>query len=150
MSRKGYWWHVDCHVQGSVSMRSVTIAVVREGVDSTRRLLEIVVPLLSCVDDWRSVAGISVESDMGVGCGLAALFVPAKPMVLRRFDVSWLTSLIRRHLVQEFSGLEPLSALEYLRFRLSSVVSDSFFDSYLLCEGLVMFFSVLLFVFVVV
>ena len=109
-------------------MRSVTIAVVREGVDSTRRLLEIVVPLLSCVDDWRSVAGISVESDMAVGHGLAALFVPAKPMVLRRFDVSWLTSLIRRHLVQEFSGLEPLSALEYLRFRLSSVVSDSFFD----------------------
>ena len=129
VSRDGRMWRVDCHVQGTVGLRSVTLAVVREGANHCGRLLDIAVPCLSCVEDWTSIVGVSAEKDVSVGRGLAAMFVPAKPVVVQRFDVSWIVSHIRQQLVSGFSGLEPLSALEYLRFRLSAVFSDAFFDT---------------------
>ena len=69
-----------------------------------------------------------VSDNIRLGRALATVSHPVVPVVGKRFDLDWMRDVISRQFLKEFSGLEPFGVLEYFRYRLSAVISDSAFD----------------------
>ena len=120
---------LDCHIFDGLSVKVVVLAVIPGGSEWERSLLKVVMSLLSCVESYRGLAAVSVGGNLRLGRALASVAHPAMPLVTRRFDAEWLTDLLRRKFIEESSGLEPFSILEYFRFRLAAVIEDSAFDN---------------------
>ena len=119
---------LDCHVFDDVSVKTVVVAVIHVDYDWERSLLMVVLSLLTCVESYSGLAAVSVSDNLRLGRALATVAHPVMPLVVRLFDVEWLKDLLRRHFIQEFSGLEPFGILECFRFRLAAVITDSAFD----------------------
>ena len=120
---------VDCHIFDGLAVKVVVLAVIPGGSDWERSLLEVVLSLLSCMESYRGLSAVSVGDNLRLGRALASVAHPSMPLVTRRFDSEWLTDLFRRKFIEESSGLEPFSILEYFRFRLSAVIEDSAFNN---------------------
>ena len=120
---------VDCHIFDGLAVKVVVLAVIPGGSDWERSLLKVVLSLLSCMESYRGLSAVSVGDNLRLGRALASVAHPSMPLVTRRFDSEWLTDLFRRKFIEESSGLEPFSILEYFRFRLSAVIKDSAFNN---------------------
>ena len=120
---------VDCHIFDGLAVKVVVLSVIPGGSDWERSLLKVVLSLLSCMESYRGLSAVSVGDNLRLGRALASVAHPSMPLVTRRFDSEWLTDLFRRKFIEESSGLEPFSILEYFRFRLSAVIEDSAFNN---------------------
>ena len=120
---------VDCNIFDGLAVKVVVLAVVPGGPNCERSLLKVVLSLLSCMGSYRGLSAVSVADNLRLGRALASVAHPSMPLVTRRFDAEWLTDLLRRKFIEESSGLEPFSILEYFRFRLSAVIEDSAFNN---------------------
>ena len=65
-----------------------------------------------------------MEGDALVGKELVATIAPKTPFVTGMVTQTTVFEEIRRQFLIEFSGLDPLSILEYFRIRLMSVVQE--------------------------
>ena len=120
---------VDCHIFDGLAVKVVVLAVIPGGSDWERSLLKVVLSLLSCMESYRGLSAVSVGDNLRLGRALASVVHPSMPLVTRPFDSEWLIDLFRRKFIEESSGLEPFSILEYFRFRLSAVIEDSAFNN---------------------
>ena len=84
--------------------------------------------VLSCLDPLPSLCSVVVDTHVAVGRSLAHFGPAGKSVVMRFYDVQWLQRSIRQQFRQRIGGLDPYYVLEFLKYRLSSVVNGSAFD----------------------
>ena len=116
----------ECHVVSEHRVASVVIALVVDSAGWEKQLLRNVVPILACLKGRDQLSTVVVEGDVLVGKALAATIAPKTPFVTRMVTQTTVFEEIRRQFLIEFSGLDPLSILEYFRIRLMSVVQERF------------------------
>ena len=85
-----------------------------------------VVLVLLSLQHAASIKMYSTESKTRIGYALAAAIGVSDPLVVGCVTQMWLLELVRMQFLSEFGGLNPLSALGYLRVRLASVVPAGF------------------------
>ena len=83
-------------------------------------------PCLS--EEWGWNQGSEVEGEVLVGKAIAASLVSGTPLVVGVVTARTVFEEIRRQFLVEFSGLDPLSILEYFRVRLMPSVRERFMD----------------------
>ena len=79
-------------------------------------------------DPLPSLCSVVVDNHVAVGRSLAHFGPADKSVVMRFYDVQWLQRSIRQQFRQRIGGLDPYNVLEFLKYRLSSVVNGSAFD----------------------
>ena len=112
----------------SREIASVVIALVVDSAEWEKQLLSNVVPILACLKGRDQLSTMVVEGDALVGKALAATIAPKTPFVTGMVTQTTVFEETRRQFLIEFSGLDPLSILEYFRIRLMSVVQERFLD----------------------
>ena len=94
----------------------------------TKRLVENIVPVLACLKNRAEIKVISVEGEVLVGKAVAASLASDTPLVNGMVTAGTVFDKIRRQFLVEFSGLDPLSILEYFRLWLMPSVRERFLD----------------------
>ena len=122
----GNFWRVDCHFVDDVDLRTVTL-VTWPVCDRWKEDL-IRLTVLSCLDPLPNICSVVVDTHVAVGRSLALFGPTGNSVVMRFYDVQWLQRIIRQQFRQRIGGLDPYNVLEFLKYRLSSVVNGSAFD----------------------
>ena len=126
--RCGSRWRCECHIVSEHRVASVVIALVVDSAGWEKQVLRNVVPILACLKGRDQLSTVVVEGDALVGKALAATIAPKTPFVTGMVTQTTVFEEVRRQFLIEFSGLDPLSILEYFRIRLMSVVQERFLD----------------------
>ena len=119
---------VNVRVVSSLQVKTLVLSVVAESSEWEKHLLENVVPVLACLKNGAEIKVVSVEGEVLVGKAIAASLASDTPLVVGVVTVSTVFEEIRRQFLVEFSGLDPLSILEYFRLRLMPSVRERFLD----------------------
>ena len=98
------------------------------GVFNGGGVIGLTVTVLSCLDPLPSLCSFVVDTHVAVGRSLAHFGPAGKSVVMRFYDEQWLQRSIRQQFRQRIGGLDPYNVLEFLKYRLSSVVNGSAFD----------------------
>ena len=121
-------WRGECHVVSSLQLKTIVLSVVVEASEWENRLVENIVPVLACLKNRTEIRVISVEGEILVGKAVAASLASDTPLVVGMVTARTVFDEIRRQFLVEFSGLDPLSILEYFRVRLMPSVRERFLD----------------------
>ena len=121
-------WRGECHVVSSLQVKTLVLSVVAESSEWEKHLVENVVPVLACLKNGAGIKVVSVEGEVLVGKAIAASLASDTPLVVGMVTARTLFEEIRRQFLVEFSGLDPLSILEYFRVRLMPSVRERFLD----------------------
>ena len=121
-------WRGDCHVVSSLQVKTIVLSVVAEASEWKKRLVKNIVPVLACLKNRAEIKVISVEGEVLVGKAVAASLASDTPLVVGMVTARTVFDEIRRQFLVEFSGLDPLSILEYFRVRLMPSVRERFLD----------------------
>ena len=124
----GNFWRVDCHFVDDVELRTVTLVTWPVCARWKEDLIRLAVTVLSCMDPLPSLCSVVVDTHVAVGRSLAHFGPAGKSVVMRFYVVQWLQRSIRQQFRQRIGGLDPYNVLEFLKYRLSSVVNGSAFD----------------------
>ena len=124
----GNFWRVDCHFVDDVELRTVTLVTWPVCDRWKEEVIRLVITLLSCLDPLPGLCSVVADTHVAVGRSLAHVGPAGKSVVMRFYDVHWVQRSIRQQLRQRIGGLDPLNVLEFLKYRLSSVVNGSAFD----------------------
>ena len=135
----GNFWRVDCHFVHDVELRTVTLVTWPVCARWKEDLIRLAVTVLSCLDPLPSLCSVVVDTHVAVGRSLAHFGPAGKSVVMRFYDVQWLQRSIRQQFRQRIGGLDPYNVLEFLKYRLSSVVNGSAFDRMLLLRQVLSF-----------
>ena len=71
---------------------------------------------------------MAVEGETHVGRAVAGMVAPKTPLVVGLLTAKSIFNEVQRQFRVEFSGLDPLSVLEYFRVRMLPVVQATFLD----------------------
>ena len=121
-------WRGDCHVISGLQVKTIVLAVVAEANEWKKRLVENIVPVLACLKNRAEIKVVSVEGEVLVGKAVAASLASDTPLVVGKVTARTVFDEIRRQFLVEFSGLDPLSILEYFQVRLMPSVRERFLD----------------------
>ena len=124
----GNFWRVDCHFVDDVDLRTVTLVTWPVCDRWKEDLIRLTVTVLSCLDPLPNICSVVVDTHVAVGRSLAHFGPTGNSVVMRFYDVQWLQRSIRQQFRQRIGGLDPYNVLEFLKYRLLSVVNGSAFD----------------------
>ena len=124
----GNFWRVDCRFVDDVELKTVTLVICSVCDRWKEEVICLVITLLSCLDPLPSLCSVVVDTHVAVGRSLAHFGPAGKSVVMLFYDVQWLQRSIRQQLRQRIGGLDPYNVLDFLKYRLSSVVNGSAFD----------------------
>ena len=134
-SRVGLWvyfdgnfWRVDCHFVDEAELKIVTLVTWPVCDRWKEEVIGLTVTVLSCLDPLPNFCSVVVDTLVAVGRSLAHFTPAGKSVVMRFNDVQLLQRSIRQQFCQRIGGLDPYNVLEFLKYRLSSVVYGSVFD----------------------
>ena len=128
LTSTGSMWRVDCNLIEGTEVTTVLLGVIRSGEKWQSNLTRLVATTLSCVNSISQLRVICVDEHINVGRAIGSGAVPTVPVVMRVFDVQWVQRVIRSRFTSQFSGLDPYSVLDFLKYRLAGVINDSYFD----------------------
>ena len=94
--------------------------------EGARKLVEIVVLILLCLQHIVVGSTYVVHGVLRLGCALAAVSSPVKLLISGVFTQQISLRTLKVLFLSEFGDLEPFSDQEYFRFRLMFVVDGSF------------------------
>ena len=126
--RSGWQWRGELHIIGDHGVKSVVLALVADGTGWEKRMLGNVIPLFACLTDRTLLKTVAVEGETHVGRAVAGMVAPKTPLVVGLLTAKSVFSEVQRQFQVEFSGLNPLSVLEYFRVRMLPVVQENFVD----------------------
>ena len=127
--RQSDWqWRGELHIIGDHGVKSIVLALVSGGTGWERKMLKNVVPLLACLKDRSLLKTVAVEGDRHIGRAVAGMVSPKTPLVVRLLTAKSVFNEVQKQFQMEFSGLDPLSGVEYFHVRILPVVHESFLD----------------------
>ena len=126
--RSGWQWRGELHIIGNHGVKSVVLALVADGTGWEKRMLGNVAPVLACLKDRTLLKTVAVEGETHVGRAVAGMVAPKTPLVVGLLTAKSVFNEVQRQIRVEFSGLDPLSVLEYFRVRMLPVVQEKFLD----------------------
>ena len=121
-------WRCECHVVTSLQVKTRVLTVESEAGEWEQRLVENIVPVIACLKNGAEVKVVVVEGEVLVGKAVASSLSSTTPLVVGMVTASTVFDEIRRRFFAEFSGLDPLSILEYFRVRLMPSLRERFLD----------------------
>ena len=121
-------WRGECHIINGLQVKTIVLAVVADTSGWEKHLVENLVPVLACLQQRAEIKSVTVEGELLVGRSVAAALVSDTPLVVGTVTSSTVFQEIQRQFLAEFSGLDPLSVLEYFKVRLMPVVRERFMD----------------------
>ena len=124
----GNFWRVDCHFVNDLDLQSVTLVTWPVCEQWKEELIRLAITILSCLEPLPSLCSVVVDAHLAVGRALAHFGPAGNSVVMRVHDVQWVQRAIRQQFRQRVGGLDPYNVLEFLKYRLSSVVNGAAFD----------------------
>ena len=124
----GNFWRVDCHFVDDLDSKSVTLVTWPVCEQWKEELIRLAITILSCLEPLPSLRSVVVDAHLAVGRALAHFGPDGNSVVMRVHDVQWVQRAIRQQFRQRVGGLDPYNVLEFLKYRLSSVVNGAVFD----------------------